>query len=133
MDDKEDFWKDAEVISRYTRAQALEDGVLADISKLACEAGFKYPVVVTSGVWAILEPSEELKAQGQSYEGRAWDLLNVLRWAIRGGDGGDTVEFSPLFVTRPGGEAAPVNLRSVCGPGDDGVEPVITVLLANED
>ena len=34
-------WTDAEVIHVYTRAQALADGVLVDVSPLAREAGFK--------------------------------------------------------------------------------------------
>jgi hypothetical protein len=33
------FWDDAEVIYAYTRAQALEDGVLVDVSEMAKEAG----------------------------------------------------------------------------------------------
>jgi len=31
-----------EVISTYSRAQALEDGVLADVSEMAKEAGIKF-------------------------------------------------------------------------------------------
>ena len=33
-----------EIIYAYTRAQAIEDGVLADVSEVAKEAGFRYPV-----------------------------------------------------------------------------------------
>ena len=33
------------VIFTYTRAQAIADGVLIDVSKLAREASFRYPVV----------------------------------------------------------------------------------------
>ena len=36
-----------DVISRYTRAQAIEDGVLVDVSELAREAGFRFPVAMT--------------------------------------------------------------------------------------
>ncbi len=32
------------VISTYTRAQAIEDGVLVDAGSMAQEAGFKWPV-----------------------------------------------------------------------------------------
>ena len=38
---------DMVVISSYTRAEAIEDGVLVDVSKVAREAGIKYPVAVT--------------------------------------------------------------------------------------
>jgi len=33
------LWDDAEVIYAYTRAQALEDGVLVDVSGMASEPG----------------------------------------------------------------------------------------------
>jgi hypothetical protein len=39
------------VIHAYSRANAIEDGVLIDVSSVAKEAGFKIPVAVTSGVW----------------------------------------------------------------------------------
>ena len=38
---EENIWKDAEVISAYSRKQALEDGILVDISSLAKEASFR--------------------------------------------------------------------------------------------
>ena len=39
------------VISVYTRAQAIGDGILVDVSETAREAGFKIPVAVTRTVW----------------------------------------------------------------------------------
>ena len=39
------------VIMSYTRAQALEDGVLVDAGPLAREAGFHWPVALTRAVW----------------------------------------------------------------------------------
>lgn len=47
-------WDGAEVISVHTRAQALEDGVLVDVTDWAREAGFKFPVAVTRRVWDVL-------------------------------------------------------------------------------
>ncbi len=41
-----------EVISTYTRAQAIEDGVLVDAGSTAQEVGFSIPVTLTSAVWA---------------------------------------------------------------------------------
>ena len=38
-------------ISVYTRRQAIDDGVLVDVTKWANEAGFKLPAVVTRAVW----------------------------------------------------------------------------------
>jgi Family of unknown function (DUF6573) len=59
------LWRDTEVIHTYTRAQALADGALIDISPLATEAGFRYPVAVTAAVWHILEPSDDLARLGR--------------------------------------------------------------------
>ena len=41
----EDLFKDAEIISAYTRVNALEDGVLVDISSLAKEQGCPKPLL----------------------------------------------------------------------------------------
>ena len=37
------------VVSVYTRAQALADGVLIDAGPMAREAGFRWPVAITAG------------------------------------------------------------------------------------
>jgi len=132
MDNDTDFWKDAEVISAYSRASALEDGVLVDISRLAREAGFKYPVAVTQGVWGVLNPTDGLKAAGQDLNGRTWDLLAILRHAIRSASSTDAVHFAPLFLRESGQKIEPIQMWGKSGPGDDG-EPVITVMLKGED
>jgi hypothetical protein len=126
-------WRDTVVIHTYTRAQALADGTLIDLSPLAAEAGFRYPVAVTAAVWQILEPSAELARLGQSATGRAWDVLQVLRAVIRHSGHTDRIPFAPLFVL----DAAyptpqPVQLWALCGPGDDEA-PVITVMCEGED
>ena len=38
-------------ISVYTRRQAIDDGVLVDVTEWANEAGFSLPAVVTRAVW----------------------------------------------------------------------------------
>jgi len=83
-----------EVIHAYTRAQAIEDGVLVDLSDLAREAGFRFPVAVTQGVWAVLNPTKELEGAGQDMAGRAWDMLTILRHAIRSASRTDEIRFS---------------------------------------
>jgi hypothetical protein len=121
------FWDDAEIISSYSRAQAIADGVLVDVSSTSREAGFKVPVAVTATVWAMLTPSDADGADGQSIEGRLWDLLNVLRVNARAGD---MVHFDLLLASS--GKLERVALKAVIGPGDE-AEPVITVMLPNED
>ena len=118
-----------EPISVYTRAQALEDGTLIDVSPLAKECGFTYPVAVTDGVWSewIVPPEE---ATDQDETGRLWDLLNVLRYEIKKSKGGDRVDFKVLF--NQGSKRVYGEFYSLVGPGDDR-EPVITILLQGED
>ncbi len=41
-----------EPIHTYTRAQAIEDGQLIDVSTTAREAGIVWPVALTSAAWA---------------------------------------------------------------------------------
>ena len=77
------------VISSYSRAQAIEDGMLIDVSSTAKEAGFKVPVAITVGVHGYCNPPEASKAQGQSYEGRLWDVLMVALFAARAAPQGE--------------------------------------------
>lgn len=133
MENKENSWEGVEVIHSYTRHEALEDGVLVDVSEFAREAGFKWPVAVTRAVWEILEPSEDLRKEGQSWKGRAWDMFTILRYAIRRASTTDEVHFAPLFIRKPGGRPAAVQLWCKVGPGDDGASPVMTIGLREED
>lgn len=73
-------------ISIYTREQALEDGVLVDVSDLAREAGFKIPVAVTSAVWhdCIDWPEDSQQGFGQSIDSRGYDVVSMARYAVAG-------------------------------------------------
>jgi hypothetical protein len=121
------------VIYAYTRAEALADDALVDLTDLAREAGFRIPLAVTEAVYrSYLDPSPELANEGQSFQGRARDLLQILRFAAAVYPDRDTVFFKVLFVLSPGYPPEAVDLKAICHPGDDG-EPVLTVLLLNED
>lgn len=121
-----------QIISSYSRKEAIDDGVLADISHMAREAGFRFPVAITSGVLTSLEPTTHDLEAGQSRDGRLWDLLSMLKLAIRRAEGSQ-VDFSMLvWRSRYGGKAMKEEFRSICGPGDD-MEPVITIMLPHED
>lgn len=127
-----------EVISTYTRAQAIEDGVLIDTGSMAQEAGFKWPVAVTSAAWADCIAWTEDDSDKQVYQdqsGRLWDVLFMASHAIRMGSGpGDRLLFKLYRVRRDGysKEAILATLKLIVGPGDQG-EPVITILLPDED
>ena len=126
---------DMPVIFRYTRAQALEDRVLVDLTEWAREVGFRYPVACTCTVWdGFVVPPEAMRALGQSERGRAHDLLWMLFCAIKKGRGGSQVDFSVLFegTAEHPSQVVTQEFFSVCGPGDQG-EPVLTILLPGED
>ena len=121
------------VISVYTRAQALQDGVLVDVSDLAREAGFKWPVAVTDHLFhSYIVPALALVAEGQSITGRLWDVLMVLRHAIRSSKDDTYLRFSVLFQMSPGSAPIPVEIVSVAGPDDDGA-PCLTLILEGDD
>ena len=71
-------------ISAYTRAQAIEDGILVDVSDTAREAGFNIPVTVTRTVWNRLIALPEGYRGFQDERGRLWDVLWMARhYALR--------------------------------------------------
>jgi len=126
------------VISTYTRAQAIEDGVLIDPGAMATEAGFKWPVALTTDAWADCVAWTEADSQQQVYQdqaGRLWDVLYMASHAIRTNhDPNDRLLFQLYRVPRDRRSVKPVlvELKLIVGPGDAG-EPVITILLPHED
>ena len=127
-----------EVIYAYTRAQAIADGVLIDVSELARDAGFRHPVAMTAGAWVDCvawsrEDSDRQVQQDQT--GRLWDLLWMASCAIRAARSDGSELFFELYRVPCDGrstEAVLCQLKLVAGPGDEG-EPVITILLPGED
>lgn len=123
---------DFEVISVYSRAQAMSDGVVIDISDLAREAGFKWPVAVTDHLYhGYIVPALDLAQAGQSISGRLWDVFSVLRAAISTGKDLSSLNFTVSFLMAPTATPEPVELLAVAGPGDSG-EPVITIMLPED-
>jgi hypothetical protein len=126
------MFENAEVIHRYTRADALRDGVLIDVSAVAREAGIRYPVALTCTVWErCVDVPPGVVCQDEA--GRLWDVVWMLRCAISRRSTGNVVPFA-LHVRNDNRDGTPplVKLKAVCGPGDDG-EPLVTVMLPNED
>jgi hypothetical protein len=120
----------AEIIHQYTRAEAIADGVLIDVSAMARDAGLTFPVAVTAAVWAdcVKVPRGVV---GQDERGRLWDLLWMLRVAIHVAPPGKSELRYRVAVRNDNRRAKQVTLKSVCGPGDD-AEPTIIVMLPDE-
>ena len=149
-----------EVISVYTRQQAIEDGILVD-----CEQApmgemrrqlMKWPLAMTATafhryVWPIDE--EANLPPDQSLEGRFWDVVWMFHAAVKGTVPARRIDPCNLLfdfycivadpalssneridaTARSGPEGMRlVTLKAVSGPGDDG-EPVMTFMLPEED
>jgi hypothetical protein len=109
------FW--GEVVHRYTRQEAIQDGVLVEVPPdLVREAGIKYHMALTDTAWALVI-------------GRIWDVLMVFRFAAKQTD--DGVMFFKVAVW-DGTRSIDHALKGHVGPGDEG-EPVITIMLPGED
>lgn len=123
-------------IHTYTRVQAIEDGVLVDVSEIAKEVGFRFPVAMTCAVWADCVEWGEVDSQRQAYQdedGRLWDVLWMAAQAARRGRG-DRLAFQLYRIPRGGRGMHPrlTTLHMAIGPGDHD-EPVITIMMPNED
>jgi hypothetical protein len=119
-----------EIIYQYSRAQAIDDGVLVDVSDMATEAGIKYPTALTQAVWCkYVEVPPAVPWQDE--RGRLWDILMMFRFTV-GQCKDESLLMFTVHVQNTEGPPKPVQLKAVCGPGDE-AEPVITILLPNED
>ena len=106
------------VISSYTRSQAIEDGVLVDLSEHEdARKVFKYPVAFTRPLWDEIE-----RGQGQrdrTRNARIWDVCYMSTAYKR-----DLSESRRVFKVKVGRRV--LVLWADCGPGDD-AEPVVTI------
>lgn len=126
-----------EPIHKYTRAQAIDDGMLVDVSEVAKEAGFRTPVAMTCAAWADCVEWSDTDSKRQTYQdeaGRLWDVLWMAMNAARRGGGRQSLQFQIYRVPRGGRGTRPrlVELVAHIGAGDLG-EPVITIMQPNED
>ena len=113
----------------YSREQAIEDGVLIDVTETAFDAGFRYPVALTRACWEKCVTVPE-GAACQDERGRLWDVLMLLHVGCRANP--DSSQFLFKLSVHDGRKLEEVKLKAHCGPGDS-YEPVITVMLPEED
>lgn len=112
-------------ISIYTRAQAIADGALVDVSAVAKEAGFRHPTAVTAALWQVIStipsdfPLEDL-------EGRLWDVIWMARLQAGKCEAGVSQFTFELILHRADKLSDYTQLLCHCGPGDT-AEPVLTL------
>jgi hypothetical protein len=132
-----------ELIYAYTRADALRDGVLVNLSQAAA-LGFRVPVAITSAAYTdciawphpnpelpdILRLREEIVLLTAREEAQAQHRRR--QWGSE--ERADRIDFVVEAVTMEEGlvEMVKVPVYMVIGPGDDG-KPVGTIMLIGED
>jgi len=134
------FFEEYDVIHVYSRADAIEDGMLLDVTTVARDMGFRYPTAITHAAWhdcvAWSDAENERRGTAQDENHRLRHVLARLLIAIRtsGFKDEDRIFFNVVRVPCDGAskEAQALMLMSVCGPGDT-AEHVITISFPGED
>lgn len=121
------------VVSKYKRAQALEDGVLVEVPLDIAElSAFKWPIALTAGAWAACVdwPADDTTDTEQD---RVYEVLKDAWMAVRRMDRASaSAHFSTSRRIPRQPHPSDVALTVYAGPGDDG-EPVITIALRCEE
>ena len=122
------------VIYQYTRSQAIADGFQIEVTKTAEEAGIRFPVFITRGVYEqCVAVPPGVTAQDEA--GRLWDLVWMLRFAIIRSKPGTSRLTVALYVRNS--DTHPPRLTKLiatAGAVDiDDPAPAITILLPTED
>src|SRR5665213_3574008 len=122
-----------EVIYTYTRAHAVADGFQVDVTKTAQEAGIHFPVFLTRTVFDayVTVPPD---VTGQDEAGRLWDVVWMLRFAVRKAQPGQSRLPFALYVRNDNRRPRLVKLIATCAALDvDDPQPAITVMMPDED
>jgi hypothetical protein len=122
------------IIYTYTRSQAIADGFQIEVTKTAAEAGIRFPVFITRGVYeqCVAVPPG---VTGQDEAGRLWDVVWMLRFAIIRSQPGTSRLVVALYVRNSDSHPARLTkLIATAGAVDiDDPDPAITVMLPDED
>jgi len=134
------------IISTYTRAEAVKDGLQIAIPKeISKEAGIKFPVFFTQRVYNKYVPAPK-EMPYESSEGRLWDILFMFalrarntdtdellfQFCVQLPDAGDWNKFEK--VCEGNRQLREITLKAICTPLDiEDPSPAITILFPDED
>ncbi len=120
-----------EIVSHTSRAAALEDGDLIDITYAAKEVGIQLPVAISREAWNLCVAMTPATRESRHTQARRLhDVVSMLLWAMRRSAPGRDIAFEVRCVT--------TNLRETCIPlranvtYGDYAEPVMTLVLPEE-
>lgn len=114
-----------------TRQQAMNDGLLIDVSTIANKIGFKVPVALSKSAWnKVMSPLTTDQQKNDYLKMLLKELFSGLKViSIVLAEPSNTYHFSaPAHFSR----ARAVKLKSITGVGDLDTS-VITIILAGED
>jgi hypothetical protein len=134
MSNEKSIWEGVDVISAYSRAEAIDDGVLVDLMQgdmgKLCKEHYKYPIACTSAVWGLVEQSVSKPEHLNDVLGVLHDILTMSKNGHERSDDPSACQFQ-VIITGTGNQDVH-DLKMRCGPGDEG-EPVLTLMLVTED
>lgn len=125
-------------ISPYGRRQAIDDGLLVDVTESAREAGFEIPVALTRNVWDRIVALPVGYRGSQDEAGRLWDILWVARHYALGASDKDRVTMC-VYVRdiredlRDGNRGLRKHFPILVIGTGDADEPVMTVMFLEDD
>lgn len=119
------------VIFSYTRADAIRDGVLIALSESFPDqcSSYRYPLACTASVWSLIEQGVAAD-NGATQAGLVWDIVYMSQHYVVARPDDSTVVFEVIIPDVRGSKT--YRLKALVHPGDR-LEPVITVMLPNED
>lgn len=141
--EQQDPFAGLEPLSSYSRAQAIADGVLVDLSEWGgpkgIMGGIALPWAATRSVWLEVEAIPERLEGLADVRGRAHDLLWMATLAVRGamrrvkqGERADgRWAFQCILPVKGSRKQTRTYHVALCG-GDDG-RGALTILLSDED
>ena len=105
---------------------------------MADDVGFQWPVALTVAAWADCVAWSDVENEHQAYDdqsGRLWDVLSMAASAVRTTSITNQQLLFDLLRIPSDGHATNserLALKLILGPDDNG-EPVITIMLPEED
>lgn len=119
-----------------TRAQAIADGLLVDLSEMARRAGFGVPVALTRALWLDCLEWEESTGGRKDLQapiGPLWNLMLMACQAVRGNPCARRLQFQIYRIPGDGRGNQPhiQRLTMLVGRGDS-CEWVVTIALPGE-
>lgn len=130
----DDFFTEDDVIHKYTRKQALEDGfqVDANIGDLAevTKQHYTWPVYMTREVFGLMEKAVKDPKWGNDFKGVWHDILTMSKHGKMLGKG--TSQFL-VIITGTGSKNYHLMVAEVVPTDIDDARPAIAIRLADED